>query len=78
MAADLLVDSVPDAIARFVAAGGALIVGPFEIRIGLCAVVRDPWQNPLVILDQSKGQLRTDADGNVIGFDAQRTTPVGG
>jgi predicted enzyme related to lactoylglutathione lyase len=69
---DLLVESVPDAIARFVAAGGTLLAGPFEIRIGLCAVLRDPWQNPLVILDQSKGLLRTDADGRVI--DTRRTT----
>jgi predicted enzyme related to lactoylglutathione lyase len=71
---DLLVDSVPDAIARFIEAGGMLLAGPFEIRIGLCAVLQDPWQNPLVILDQSKGSLRTDADGNVIGLDARRTT----
>jgi lactoylglutathione lyase len=71
---DLLVDSVPDAIARFVSAGGSLLAGPFEIRIGLCAVLRDPWQNPLVILDQSKGLLRTAADGRVIGLEARRTT----
>jgi lactoylglutathione lyase len=73
---DLLVDSVPDAIERFVAAGGALIVGPFEIRIGLCAVLRDPWQNSVVILDQSKGLLQTDVDGNVVGLDSHRTTPA--
>ncbi len=68
---DLLVDSVPDAIERFVAAGGMLVVGPFEIRIGLCAVLQDPWHNPLVILDQSKGLLRTDAAGNVTGLDSR-------
>ena len=63
---DLLVASVPAAISRFVEAGGKVIAGPFEIRIGLCAVIEDPWQNRLVILDASKGSLRTDAEGNVI------------
>lgn len=63
---DLSVESVPDAIDRFLKAGGSLVTGPFEIRIGLCAVLRDPWGNPLVILDSSKGLLKVDADGNVI------------
>jgi lactoylglutathione lyase len=63
---DLLVASVPAAISRFVDAGGKVVAGPFEIRIGLCAVVEDPWHNQLVILDLSKGYLRTDAEGNVI------------
>jgi len=63
---DLLVDAVPEAIARFVEAGGKVMAGPFEIRIGLCAVLEDPWQNRIVILDTSKGTLRTDPDGNVI------------
>jgi hypothetical protein len=52
---DLLVASVPAAIGRFVEAGGKVIAGPFEIRIGLCAMIEDPWQNRLVILDSSKG-----------------------
>ena len=64
---DLLVASVPAAIERFVQAGGQVVAGPFEIRIGLCAVLEDPWQNRLVILDSSKGQLSTDAAGKVIG-----------
>ena len=63
---DLLVASVPAAISRFVEAGGKVVAGPFEIRIGLCAVIEDPWHNRLVILDSSKGYLRTDAEGNVI------------
>jgi len=67
METDLLVASVPAAVRRFVEAGGKLVAGPFEIRIGLCAVIEDPWQNRLVILDASKGSLRTDAEGNVIG-----------
>lgn len=64
---DLLVDSVPAAAARFEAAGGRIIVPPFEIRIGQGAVVQDPWGNQFVLLDTSKGLLLTDADGNVIG-----------
>jgi len=63
---DLLVASVAEAIDRFVGAGGSVVAGPFEIRIGLCAVLEDPWQNRLVILDSSKGHLRTDAAKNVV------------
>src|SRR5262245_610558 len=63
---DFLVDSAPEAARRFVDAGGTILAGPFEIRIGMCAVVADPWGNVLVLLDMSKGPLRTDAEGNVI------------
>ena len=66
---DLAVDSVPDALARFTAAGGRVLRGPFEIRIGRCAVVADPWDNVLVILDASKGTVRVDERKRVI--DAQ-------
>lgn len=64
---DLLVASVPQAIERFCRAGGSKVLGPFQIRIGLCAVVRDPWGNELVILDTSSGLLQTDGEGHVIG-----------
>jgi len=69
METDLTVESVHDAIARIQAAGGTVVVEPFEIRIGLCAVVRDPWNNHIVILDQSKGLLKVDADGNIVGHE---------
>ncbi len=59
--------SVPEAVAAFTAAGGKLVHGPFDIRIGQCAVLLDPWNNPIVILDNSKGLLAVDDDGNVIG-----------
>ena len=62
-----LVKSVPEAIERFTNAGGKLVIGPFEIQVGLYAVLHDPWNNPLVILDMSKGTLETDSEGNVIG-----------
>jgi lactoylglutathione lyase len=67
METDLSVDSVPEAVERFTLAGGELLSGPFEIQIGLCAVVADPWGNVLVLLDTSKGLLEVDADKRVIG-----------
>lgn len=63
---DLAVDSVPEALERFVAAGGRVLMGPFEIQIGLCAVVSDPWGNVLVILDTSKGLLQVDEEKRVV------------
>jgi lactoylglutathione lyase len=67
METDLAVASVREAVSRIVEAGGTVVVEPFEIRIGLCAVVCDPWGNHIVILDQSKGPLDVDEHGNVIG-----------
>jgi predicted enzyme related to lactoylglutathione lyase len=64
---DLLVDSADEAARWVEQAGGKLIVPPFDIQIGRCVVLEDPWGNPLVLLDMSKGPLKTDADGNVIG-----------
>ena len=65
--ANLLVESVEAAAGRIVEAGGGIIEAPFDIRIGRCAVVRDPWGNRLVVLDMSKGRLATDEDGKVVG-----------
>jgi hypothetical protein len=48
-------------------AGGKIITPPFDIQIGRCAVVQDPWGNKFILLDISKGSLKTDAEGNVIG-----------
>jgi len=64
---DFLVDSA-DRAAQFIEqAGGVVIVPPFDIQIGRCAVVEDLWGNPLVLLDTSKGLLKTDSDGNNLG-----------
>ena len=63
---DLLVDDAAAAAARIVAAGGRLLHGPFDIAIGKCAVLVDPWGNALVVLDMSKGPHITDEHGNVI------------
>lgn len=64
---DLLVHSADEAANLIEQAGGKVVVPPFDIQIGRCVVVEDPWGNPLVLLDASKGLLRTDTDGNVIG-----------
>jgi predicted enzyme related to lactoylglutathione lyase len=64
---DLLVDSADEAAQFIEQAGGRVIVPPFDIQIGRCVVVEDPWGNPLVLLDTSKGLLKTDTEGNVIG-----------
>ncbi|MBN1425813.1 VOC family protein [Candidatus Fermentibacteria bacterium] len=65
-AAELLVEAVPAAVSQFREAGGSVLSGPFDIQIGKCAVVSDPCGNQLVLLDMSKGVLRTDDQGNVI------------
>jgi predicted enzyme related to lactoylglutathione lyase len=64
---DLLVDSADEAAKFIELAGGKIIVPAFDIQIGRCVVVEDPWENPLVLLDTSKGILKTDSDGNLIG-----------
>jgi catechol 2,3-dioxygenase-like lactoylglutathione lyase family enzyme len=64
---NLLVESADAAGSAILAAGGRVVVAPFDIQIGRCAVVADPWGNQLVVLDMSKGALRTDQQGNVIG-----------
>jgi predicted enzyme related to lactoylglutathione lyase len=52
---NLLVESVDEAAAAVVAAGGSVAVEPFDIAIGRCAVVQDLWGNQLVVLDMGKG-----------------------
>ena len=66
---DILVDDVEAAVAAFLRAGGKVIEPPFDIPIGRCARLKDPFGNVLVILDQSKGRLRTGPDKRVIGVD---------
>ncbi|MFN2110687.1 MAG: VOC family protein [Anaerolineae bacterium] len=68
---DLMVACADDAAVQIAEAGGKVVVPPFDIQIGRCVVIRDPWDNELVLLDATKGLLETDADGNVIGNVAQ-------
>lgn len=75
---DIKVLSADDAARRIESAGGKIIVPPFDIRIVHCAVVEDPWGNQFVILDNTKGLLATDSEGNVIGnFRIERPDPRG-
>ena len=64
---DLMVDSVENAVEVIKSSGGRVITGPFDIKIGKCAVIEDPWSNQYVILDSSKGTFITDEKGHVIG-----------
>ena len=68
---DFSVGATEEAVARFEKAGGTIVVPPFDIQIGRCAVVRDPWGNQFVLLDSNKGALVTDDEGNVIGNAAE-------
>lgn len=64
---DLSVASADGAAVRVEAAGGRVVVQPFDIQIGRCVVVEDPWGNRMVLLDSTAGLLETDGEGNVIG-----------
>lgn len=63
---NLTVASTDEAVVSITRAGGRMVVAPFDIPIGRCAVVEDPWGNRLVLLDNSKGLLLTDAHGQVL------------
>lgn len=64
---DFLVESADEAADTFARAGGRILHGPFDIQIGRCVVVQDPWGNELVLLDMSKGRLLTDDAGRILG-----------
>ncbi|HVO68683.1 MAG TPA: VOC family protein [Aggregatilineaceae bacterium] len=64
---DFTVPSADAAAVRFLEAGDAIIVPPFDIQNGRCADVQDPWNNQYILLDTSQGLLTTDAEGRVIG-----------
>jgi lactoylglutathione lyase len=66
MEVNLTVASADAAAAAIAAAGGSMLVPPFDIPIGRCAVVADPWGNRLVVLDTGKGLLVTGRDGWVV------------
>jgi lactoylglutathione lyase len=72
---DLLVESADAAVDAIVAAGGRVVAVPFDIAIGRCAVVEDPWGNRLVVLDARNGRLQTDAEGRVIGLTVEGGPP---
>ncbi len=65
---DFKVDDVHHAIKDFEEAGGKIMSGPFDIQIGKCVVVKDPWDNQYVILDSSKGTFKTNKNKEIIGL----------
>ena len=50
-----LVDDVVAAVAHYEVEGCSVLVTPFDITIGKCAVVQDPFGIRLCILDLTKG-----------------------
>jgi lactoylglutathione lyase len=66
---DLKVEHADQAAIKIEDAGGRVIVPAFDIQIGRCVVIHDPWGNELVLLDSTRGLLKTDEEGNVIGHE---------
>ncbi|WP_152361564.1 VOC family protein [Microlunatus speluncae] len=64
-----LVRSADRAAAELVGAGGRMISPPADIPVGRVAVVEDPFGNPLILVDLSRGRYRTDDVGAVTGVD---------
>ncbi len=62
-----LVDSADAAAASVEAAGGRVLSPPVDIPVGRVAVVADPFENVLVLIDLSKGRYATDEHGTVTG-----------
>jgi predicted enzyme related to lactoylglutathione lyase len=56
-----LVDNVPAAVQVFAEQGCRVLEPPFEITIGKCAVIEDPFGTRLCILDTSKGLRQPNA-----------------
>ncbi|HZS78594.1 MAG TPA: VOC family protein [Ktedonobacteraceae bacterium] len=50
-----LVDDVVAAVAHYAEQGCQVLVEPFDITIGKCAVIQDPFGTRLCILDMTKG-----------------------
>jgi lactoylglutathione lyase len=51
-----LVDDVAGAVATCERAGCAVREAPFDVAVGRCAVVVDPFGNAICLLDMSKGR----------------------
>ena len=49
------VDDVLAEVARLRAAGCRIVAGPFPIAIGNCAVITDPFENTLTLVDMTTG-----------------------
>jgi predicted enzyme related to lactoylglutathione lyase len=71
-----LVESVDAAVDTFQEHGGHVIVEPSDIPVGRVAVVGDPFDNRLVLVDLSKGVYATDAHGAVTGVVPRSAPPT--
>jgi predicted enzyme related to lactoylglutathione lyase len=58
-----LVENVIAAVANYAAQGCRVLVEPFDIAIGKCAVIADPFGTRLCILDMMKGPRPLDLAG---------------
>lgn len=61
-----LVDDVVGAVAHLAAQSCQILVAPFPITIGKCAVIRDPFGTRLCILDMTKGPRPLNLAGSSI------------
>jgi len=68
---DILVDSVEDAVRQIVEGGGSIVLQPEDIPVGRVAVVKDPFNNVLTLVDLSKGTYRTDDNKSVTSVSAE-------
>jgi catechol 2,3-dioxygenase-like lactoylglutathione lyase family enzyme len=50
-----LVDNVGEAVKGYEEKGCTILVQPFDIAIGQCAVIQDPFGTMMCILDMTKG-----------------------
>jgi predicted enzyme related to lactoylglutathione lyase len=55
LAVHYLVDDVPAAVSSWREQGCVVRMPPFEIAVGWCAVLEDPFGNAVCILDLSNG-----------------------
>ncbi|MBV9731247.1 MAG: hypothetical protein JO275_00640 [Verrucomicrobia bacterium] len=72
-----LVRDVVDAVKSYTEKGCHLLVAPFDIRIGKCAVLKDPFETRICILDMTKGSRPSNLAGQLINKEesAESRTP---
>lgn len=60
-------EGVNNLISQIEMMGGSVIKGPFEVKNGIKAIIKDPFGNVFQIQDLSKGDYLYDEDGNIVG-----------
>ena len=60
-----LVPDVINEVKSYTEKGCQLLVAPFDIRIGRCAVIKDPFGTRLCILDITKGHRPSNLAGEL-------------